>query len=232
MRNTLYLLSLLALLAIGCDSTGSDSGEEIVAETVSDLAADPTMGRDPNTGAPISSGKFTLYSLRENEIIANADSLTNKWDLGFRGTTIIVNGGAGRAGEAGAQIVTGAFEELDEAPATGYNQDDGTTYAIPTGGGNGWYNYNGATNAITPIPGRVIAVRTADGRYAKVSIVSYYKGNPATVEPTSESRYYTFRYVFQPDGSRVFVDLAHAYPEGTPPRGRRRSVAPGGVPRF
>lgn len=201
MRRTLSLLPILALLAVGCDSTGSDPGEEIVAETVSDLPADPTTGRDPNTGAPIASGKFTFYSLREGEVVPNSDSLTNKWDLGFRGTTIIVNGGTGRVGEGGAQILTGVFEELAEAPDTGYEQDDSTGNAIAA-----WYNYNPATHVITPIPGRVIAVRTADGRYAKVSIVSYYKGAPEEVDQTSESRYYSFRYVFQPDGSRRFTD--------------------------
>ncbi len=205
MRRTLFFLPLLAFLAVGCDSNGGDAGEEVVAQTVTDLEADPTTGRDPNTGAPVASGKFTFYSLRENKVISNEDSLTAKWDLGFRGTTIIVNGGAGRAGNGGVQLVTGTFEELNEAPADGYRQDNGTDYAIPAGGGNGWYNYNPQANSITPVPGRVLAVRTADGRYAKVSIVSYYKGNPATIEPTSASRYYTFRYVFQPDGSRRFA---------------------------
>jgi hypothetical protein len=55
-------------------------------------------------------------------------------------------------------------------------------------------------------PGVVLGVRTADGRYAKMQIVSYYKGG-ASVPTGAEgelARFYTFRYVFQPDGSRQF----------------------------
>ncbi len=205
MRYTLLVLLFAGVALAGCDSNGGSEGkEDIVSTQVTDLEADPTTGRDPNTGAPISTGKFTFYSLRENKKIDNADSLTSKWDLAFRGTTILVNGGTGRVGNGAATIVDGIFEEIAEAPASGYVQDEGTTYALSAGGSGTWYNYNPATHAITPIPGKVIVVRTADGRYAKVSIVSYYKGNPATIEETSPSRYYTFRYVFQPDGSRRF----------------------------
>ncbi len=200
---------LLPLFALGflaaCDSNDPDDVlEEVVAETVTSLPADPATGRDPNTGAPISTGRYTFFSLRDGTTVANSDSLTNKWDLGFRGTTIIVNGGTGRVGNAAAQIVSGTFEELTSAPTSGYNQDDGASLALSSGGGNGWYNYNPTTHLVTPVPGRVIVVRTADGRYAKVSIQSYYKDAPASPTQASESGYYTFRYVFQPDGSRSF----------------------------
>ena len=56
--------------------------------------------------------------------------------------------------------------------------------------------------AITPIAGRTIVLTTGEGGYAKVRILSYYRGNPAT--PSGDSRYYTFEYVVQPDGSRDF----------------------------
>jgi hypothetical protein len=66
----------------------------------------------------------------------------------------------------------------------------------------GWYNYDGATNIVTPIAGKVILIRTATGKYAKLEIVSYYQNAPATPTATSVSRYYTFRYLYQPDGTR------------------------------
>ena len=70
---------------------------------------------------------------------------------------------------------------------------------------NGWYNYSSATNLIVPVAGRTIVLTTGDGDYAKVRILSYYQGNPATPDPqTDASRYYTFEYVVQPDGSRGF----------------------------
>jgi len=75
---------------------------------------------------------------------------------------------------------------------------------IPSGSGQGWYNYNPATHAITAIPGRVLMVRTADNRYANVSIVNYNKGLPDVPAADSESRLVTFDFVFQPDGSKSF----------------------------
>jgi hypothetical protein len=54
-------------------------------------------------------------------------------------------------------------------------------------------------------------IKTADGKYAKVEMISYYKGNPNTTtaafadlatRPTS--RYYTFRFAYQGDGTTSF----------------------------
>jgi hypothetical protein len=46
-------------------------------------------------------------------------------------------------------------------------------------------------------------IRTADGDgYAKIRIVSYYEGAPD--DPASsdaDARYYTFDYVYKPDGT-------------------------------
>ena len=82
------------------------------------------------------------------------------------------------------------------------NSADG--FAIPAGSGLGWYNYDPSTHSITPIPGRVLLIRTADGRFAKMSMVNYYKGLPEVPSFDSESRFITFDFVFQPDGSRSF----------------------------
>ena len=64
--------------------------------------------------------------------------------------------------------------------------------------------YSSGGYDLTPIPGRVLVIRTADGTYAKVRILSYYKGAPETPDAaTDEARYYTFEFLHQPDGSRV-----------------------------
>jgi hypothetical protein len=53
-------------------------------------------------------------------------------------------------------------------------------------------------------------IRTASGKYAKLEILNYYKGGvtpPATASDAiklSEQRYYTFRYTYQPNGSKNF----------------------------
>ncbi len=202
MQAPLRLNLLFALvLAVGlsaCDS-GSDDGDVLPldATTVENLPADPAVNIGP-TG-PVGNGHFTFFSLRDNAIVT--DSASTEWDLGFRGTTIIVNGGVSGPGQGEAQVVEGLFEEIVEAPATGWATDAEGATAIPTGSGNGWYNYNFATMIVSPIPGRVILVKTADGKYAKLRIVSYYRGAPESPGLESVSRYYTFEFLIQPDGS-------------------------------
>lgn len=152
-------------------------------------------------------GIFTLFSLRDSSIISNSDSLTTKWDIGFAGTTIITNSGVRGPGKGGAIILTDVdFNSVKEAPETGYRIENSLTdLAIPTGSGNGWYNYDPQTHIVSPIPGRVIIIRTADGKYAKMQIISYWKGNPQPIDPFQhKERFYTFKYVYQPDGSRKF----------------------------
>ncbi len=207
MKNFYYLMIGIVLLSFvfsACGKKEEVAPVPLIAKIVSNLAADPTT-RDPATGMVIGgTNRFTLFSFKENKIIANTDSATNKWDIGFRGTVIIINGGAIRTGQGGAFIHTGLFDELKEVPAnTSFIQDNSpTSLAIPAQSGMGWYNYNPMTNIISPIPGRVLVIRTGDGKFAKVEILNYYKDAPATILPTSQARYYTFRFVYQEDGSR------------------------------
>jgi hypothetical protein len=199
-RITLLLALVLTLGLAACDSDPNDGeGLPLNATVVENLPADPAVNIGPM--GPVGTGHFTFFSLRENEIVT--DSASTDWDLGFRATDIIVNGGVSGPGEGRAQVTEGLFEEITEAPEAGWRTDNAEGHAIRTGSGNGWYNYNPQAMIVSPIPGRVILVQTADGKYAKLRIVSYYKDAPETPDIDSESRYYTFEYVFQPDGSRI-----------------------------
>jgi HmuY protein len=183
--------------------------EAIVATTVTDIAADPGTGTNPTTGQPIgTTGKFKLFSFKTGAVVPNADSVSTKWDIGFRRTTIILNGGTSGPGNAGALILSQLFDEVKEAPADGYLTDNKATnpatFALPSGSGRSWYTYDAGANVIKPTAGRVLIIRTADGKYAKVEMLSYYKGNKSA--PTSEDlpAYYSFRYVYQPNDSKSF----------------------------
>ncbi len=208
LHSTLAVILVLAFGACDSDSSEDDTftGE---ATLVEDVAADPSTGRDPVTGQPVgTTGHFTLFSFADNQIVSSganfsaSDSASTNWDIGFRGTTIIINGGTSGPGQGGVIVREGLFDDLGEAPTTGYTVDSASGYGVPSGSGNGWYNYNPAAMVLSPIPGRFLVVRTADGNYAKVRILSYYQGNPDPVDPfTDLERYYTFEYVYQPDGS-------------------------------
>lgn len=195
-----YGLLAFAFFAATFSACKDDETIEPVAlatQTVSSLAADAVT---PYTGS------FTLYSLSNNAVVANSDSASSNWDIGFRGSTIIVNGGSIRTGQGGAYIHTGIFSELTTISENQvFNQDNSATnLAIATGSGNGWYSYDQTMNIISPIAGKILVIRTATGKYAKLEILSYYQNAPAAPTAADASRYYTFRFVYQPDGSKAF----------------------------
>ena len=193
---TCLMLNTLLIAFVACDDENPEPEDTVLeVNTVEDLMAD---------------GQYAYYDLEEGTIVSSTDSASTKWDLAFRNTTILVNGGTSGLGQAAAQVVEGIFEELEEAPADGYQQDTEAGPAI-----QGWYTYTGQTgtpaHAVLIAPGKVIMLKTADGNYAKVEVLSYYKGNPDTstdefadTDTRADDRYYTFRYVIQPDGSRNF----------------------------
>lgn len=178
------------------NTTENPSPHNVRVVTIYDLPAD--------TGKK---GIFTFFRFSDSTIVSNADSNSTKWDIGFAGTTIITNSGVRGPGQGGAIVLKETdFNSVKEAPESGYRIENSLTdLAIPTGSGKGWYTYDPQTHIVAPIPGVVLIIRTADGKYAKMQIISYWKGNPQPIDPfTHKERYYTFRYVYQPDGSRKF----------------------------
>lgn len=165
------------------------------------LAAQPaTLAADVEVGASGMGGQgdgpFTLFSLAENRVVPAADSASTAWDLGFRGTTVIVNGGTSGPGAAAAAIVEADFEDVISAEDALLVADGdracprGEPLAVCTGSGNGWYLY--AENGVTPLPGRTLVVRTAAGALAKVRFLAYRLGEPGP--DGGAMRYYTFEH--------------------------------------
>jgi hypothetical protein len=179
--------------------------------TVQNLQADTIIGLSP-IGQPYGSGKYTLFSLADGVLVANSDSATSKWDIGFRGTTIITNGGTSGPGVGGAFVQVGLFTNVASVSNDSTFRTDAAppSYAITTGSNRGWYVYDGPNNLVTPIPGRVLIIRTATGKYAKLEINNYYKGGVTPAATASdnikltEQRYFTFRYTHQPNGTKNF----------------------------
>jgi len=202
--STFKTITLVAIAILGFTSCSNDDDNEtpllaIESETVSNLHAPQTGGQ----GQPIG-GEFTKFDFS----IGTITTSDTDWDIAFRGTTIIVNGGVSqgtndepiRNGEAAAYIATNTFEGLTTVDVNLLVQDSETSLAIPTGSDNGWYNYNSATFTITPLAGKILVFRTRDNRYAKVEILSYYQDAPSNPDPfTDEGRYYTFNYAYQPN---------------------------------
>lgn len=118
------------------------------------------------------------------------------WDLAFRRFRVLVNGGDGFPGEGGVvDLGRVAFDSVRRVPGSGYVGSvaarDSTHPVL-----SGWYDYGFFSHLLTPRP-RVYAVRTADGRYAKLQILGYYCPGP-------RAGCVTFRYAYRPDGTRGF----------------------------
>ncbi len=193
------ILSIMLISFYNCEDDGPNL-QDIQSVTVEDLHAPQEGGQ----GQPIS-GQFTKFDF---ETGSETNSETD-WDIAFRGTSIIVNGGISletndepeRTGDAGVYIFSGTMAEMVVVDTSLITQDSSGGYAIASGSGNGWYTYTGPpTYLISPTPGKILVFRTSDGKYAKMEILSYYLGAPENPDAFSDpSRYYTFNYVYQPN---------------------------------
>lgn len=116
-----------------------------------------------------------------------------EWDLAFRRFQVIVNGGEGFHGMGGIlSLGEVGFDEVTRLPEEGYegtrvHRGDSIQEAVER-----WYDYSFFSHLLSPRP-VVYAVRTADGRYAKLEFLGYYC-------PGAQPGCLTFRYVYQGAG--------------------------------
>lgn len=198
-----FKLVLFALIVSSCSNDDDGNKTSTVAvetETVSNLHAPQSGGQ----GQPVS-GDFSKFDIENGTTTTS----TTEWDIAFRGTTIIINGGNAsgltdepeRTGNGGVYITNGTFSGVTSVAPNSFEQDSENGLAITTGSDNGWYNYAGPpSHLITPISGKILVVRTRNGKYAKIEILSYYKDAPNTPDASvDESRYYTFNFTYQPN---------------------------------
>lgn len=212
MRKLRFTSIMLAavIFFVACEKNQTPVVETVKSSTINSLPADTIVG--VANGQPVGTGKFSFFSIESNSVIASADSNSKKWDIGLRGTTIITNAGTSGPGSGGAFVFIGTFDELKTiSPDSTFKVDNAPTlYAIPTGSNKGWYVLDFVTNLLSPIPGRVLVIRTANGKFSKIEILNYYKGGttPAAsasdAEKSSKQRFYTFRFAYQPNGSKSF----------------------------
>lgn len=215
MRKMMSKIAMVLCVSVAMVACTKDDAAVVVpvsAITVKDLAADTVTGIGSD-GRPQSAGTTTYYSLVDNKVIASTDAATTKWDVAFTSTKVLVNSGTSGPGLGGAFVFKGLFDDLKTIPTDSLfatDNSNASSYAIPWGSGKGWYTYDGLTTLVNPIAGRVLVIRTAAGKFAKIEILNYYKGGvtlPATAtdsDKLTKQRYYTFRYTYQPNGSKTF----------------------------
>ena len=124
-----------------------------------------------------------------------------EWDMAFRRAKIVTNGGATRKeGMAGVIAVPGDdFDGITSAPSDGFLSDQASDNPYETKNPllDKWYNYDFWTHKLKP-KNETYIIRTTDGHYAKVRIVSYYCEKVAAC--------YTLKYKYQGKDSHSFLE--------------------------
>ena len=212
----LQVLIGLGLLCImfGCNSADEETLEHLLAEqetieTVTteaqDSLAEPVEVLEAVTFTIDATSKeeWTYFSFAAGDVVDVEDAGTSEaWDIGFQRTQVKLNGGVSGPGEGSVVMLTETtFAAVTAAPADGYVADTADTLAIVPQSEKGWYLYTGApTHWILPLEDRVFVAKAADGTFAKLRFVGYYKDN----KNKQDSGFVTFEYVHQPDGSPNF----------------------------
>jgi hypothetical protein len=197
---TIKLLTLLAIF-IGfsscSDNDDDDPTLQVETEAVANLYA-PQLG---GQGQPIS-GDYTKFNFSTGAVTTS----TTDWDIAFRGTDIILNGGVSsggtdepaRNGNASGYIANGTMTGITSVNTTLLEEDSLNAHVLAN-----WYTYTGPPNhLILPTAGKIFVIKTRDGKYAKIEILSYYKDAPEEITldiATNDARYFTFNYVYQPN---------------------------------
>jgi hypothetical protein len=198
MKNKLLLL-LLSAIVLNLQANYTLSGPR----TIFELAANK------------SGNHYTFFSFTTGQEVL--DSNSTAWDIAFRGTSIILNGGTSGPSTVAGQILTSTtFETKGEAPTTGYAVDATGAPAIATGSGS-WYTYYpgpgySGPHTIIPNSDKLLAIRLADGRYVKVEMLNYYQGAPLDVPTTGApysgtGKYISFRYLVSESSSTDWSQL-------------------------
>lgn len=141
---------------------------------------DGGSGPDTLTVDASDSDRWRFVDLDRGRVESPPD--TGGWDLAIRRFHVI-------AAEAIADVGAGSFASLARPPASGYAANtlgsDTTNPAIQR-----WYSYSMLSHLLVP-KGHVYVVKTRDGRFAKVELISYYC-------PELRAGCLTFRYQFLP----------------------------------
>ncbi len=214
----MLILGVVILFSSSCGTADEEGvedmlqSEDTVGTTPPDaISVNPQVANEGNAGLEVST--FTIdatnreawayFSFAAGDVVEVEDAENSEaWDIGFQRTQVKLNGGISGPGMGSAVMLTETtFEEVTEAPADGYLEDTADTLAIVPQSEKGWYIYTGPpTHWVLPLEDRVFVMKAADGTFAKVRFIGYYKDN----ENKQDSGFVTFEYAHQPDGSHNF----------------------------
>lgn len=204
-----FILAIIALAGVSC--TKKESGPELEdgkSTVVRDVEGD--VGNTVGGGEDF---ETFYFSFKTNGKVDKSKVLTADWDLAFaneynsdispNNATNKQSFGFGGVGKGALMVVNQAYDAVKTAPSDAEFASKGVDASgLDLGNGNGWYFYEMDIHIAIPVKNRTYVLKTADGKYAKLQMISMYKGAPSVVTSIDwPAPYLTFRYFVQQDGS-------------------------------
>jgi len=204
MKTTMKTKLILSMLTLTVAFTSCDpepKEEPVIKASITELDAQALVTMNPPPAPPTITGDYTKFSFSEGSVVDGDD-----WDVAFRSTSIIVNGGVAsdtlqptRSGNAAVYMIDGLMDDIITVDTSLLLQDGVTSTAIVDDFGQmqmGWCVYDQMTNIISPIAGKILVFRTHDNKYAKIEILNFYDDD---IPQPNYGGFYTFNYVYQPN---------------------------------
>lgn len=205
LKQLLFLPAMLILFTACTKDEIKPQLEDGKSTVINDLPGD--VGNTVGSGKEFAPFYFSFKTGAKIEITKKS---TTEWDISFTkeyNSYVTPNNPVSNPGSTGKGVmlvVNQAYDQVKEAPAdTEFTNNAIASAGWDSGAGNGWYFYELKTHIAVPVKNRTYILRTAEGKYAKLQMISMYKGAPATVSDLNwPAPYFTFRYFVQQDGSR------------------------------
>ena len=199
MKYTSFFFLLGFLLFTSCEKT---LNKDVIAKDVITFVELDASQYTVNQLDSSLTGKYEKFSFSEGDTVSH-----DNWDVAFKGSTIIINGGESyeqdqpnRVGDAAVYIATGVMSDVRAVDVSKFSQDDTTGPAIIDDlgiSGQGWASYDMGTHILSPIAGRILVFRTHDNKYAKMEIIYFYDSPEPQPLEGDYGGFYTFNYVYQ-----------------------------------
>jgi hypothetical protein len=211
MKYTSFFFLLSLFLFVSCEKS---STEEILWWHGADVIELDASDFELNIADTSATGNFVKFSFSEGYTVTH-----DNWDVAFRGTTLIVNGGEkahndqpDRSRNAAVYIDIGSMSEINSVDTNRLLQDNSSSSAILNNimiddlgvSGQGWASYSFSTHLFSPRAGRILVFRTHDNKYAKMEIIYFYDSLNPDTGSGDYGGFYTFNYVYQLDGTTNF----------------------------
>ena len=148
--------------------------------------------------------RYLSFAERGAVAVEEEPGQSDTWDLSFDLWLLRTNSGTSGGAAGGAKAAaTRDFDAAREAPETGWVVDTVQTIGSEQREEStnaefaGWFEYDSTAQRIRSFED-VYWLRTADGKFAKLQIVSYY--HPVT----GDQGFFRLRWAYRPDGGRSF----------------------------